>query len=144
MNDPLLTRIDHIGIAVRDLDHSVARYQRMFGVTLLGRETNDEQGVEEAMLRVADAAGGCSCVQLLQPLHEATPVGRFLAARGEGLHHIAYGVEDITAALERLRAQSAQLIDEVPRHGFAGSAIAFVHPKSLGGVLTELVQAAAG
>jgi methylmalonyl-CoA/ethylmalonyl-CoA epimerase len=143
MSTPALTRIDHVGIAVHDLDRGIEQYEQLFGLSVLGRETNDEQGVEEAMLRVAGAPGGVSCIQLLRPLQEASPVGRFLAARGEGLHHVAYGVDDITASLQRLRADGARLVDESPRHGFGGSAIAFLHPKGLDGVLTELVQAAA-
>jgi methylmalonyl-CoA/ethylmalonyl-CoA epimerase len=142
MNEPLLRRIDHIGIACRDLEASVGYYTATFGLTVLGRETNESQGVREAMLHVADAPGGFSCIQLLEPLRPDTPVGRFLDRHGEGVHHIAYGVDDLLAALDSLRADGAQLVDETPRHGFGGSAIAFVHPKSVGGVLTELVQAA--
>jgi len=138
----MFTRIDHVGIACRDLEASIARYTAMFGLTLLGRETNDAQGVREAMLRVADAPGGFSCVQLLEPTRPDSPVGRFLDAHGEGIHHLAYGVDDIAAALAQLRDGGAQLIDDQPRHGFGGSAIAFVHPHSTGGVLTELVEAA--
>jgi methylmalonyl-CoA/ethylmalonyl-CoA epimerase len=142
MNQPLLRRVDHIGIACRDLEASVDYYTATFGLTVLGRETNESQGVREAMLHVADAPGGFSCIQLLEPLSPDTPVGRFLDRHGEGVHHIAYGVDDLLAALDSLRADGAQLVDETPRHGFGGSAIAFVHPKSVGGVLTELVQAA--
>jgi methylmalonyl-CoA/ethylmalonyl-CoA epimerase len=142
MTRPALTRIDHVGIAVRDLDESVARYLRDFDLELLGRETNDEQGVQEAMLRVADAPGGSSCIQLLEPLRADTPVGRFLERHGEGMHHIAYGVDDVAEAMRQLAETGARLIDTTPRHGFAGSSIAFLHPASVGGVLTELVQAA--
>jgi methylmalonyl-CoA/ethylmalonyl-CoA epimerase len=142
MTRKALTRIDHVGIAVRDLDASLARYLRDFDLEVLGRETNDEQGVQEAMLRVADAPGGSSCIQLLEPLRPDTPVGRFLERRGEGMHHIAYGVDDVVAAMAQLAASGSQLIDQKPRHGFAGSSIAFLHPASVGGVLTELVQAA--
>jgi methylmalonyl-CoA/ethylmalonyl-CoA epimerase len=141
MTTPQLTRIDHVGIACRDLEASIAHYTAAFGLTLLGSEINEEQGIHEAMLHVADAPGGFSSIQLLEPLRADSPVGRFLDRHGEGVHHIAYGVEDITAALASLRAGGERLVDEVPRHGFGGSAIAFVHPKSLGGVLTELVQA---
>jgi methylmalonyl-CoA/ethylmalonyl-CoA epimerase len=142
MSPPLLTRIDHVGIACRDLEASIAHYTATFGLTVLGRETNEAQGVHEAMLLVADAIGGFSCVQLLEPTRPDSPVGKFLEVNGEGVHHIAYGVADITAAMESLRDSGARLVDETPRHGFAGSAIAFIHPKSVGGVLTELVQAA--
>jgi methylmalonyl-CoA/ethylmalonyl-CoA epimerase len=137
----LLTRIDHVGIAVRDLDTSIQFYESMFGLTVAGRETNDAQGVREAMLYVADSPGGASYVQLLEPLAAETPVGKFVAARGEGVHHVGYGVVDVTAALERLRADGIRLVDERPRHGSLGASIAFLHPKSVGGVLTELVQA---
>jgi methylmalonyl-CoA/ethylmalonyl-CoA epimerase len=138
----VFSRIDHVGIACRDLDASVDHYVSSFGLSLLGQETNEEQGVREAMLVVSDAPGGLSCVQLLEPLRPDSPVGRFLEARGEGVHHIAYGVDDVAAALDSLRGNGARLVDETPRHGFGGSSIAFVHPKSVGGVLTELVQAA--
>ena len=138
----LLTRIDHVGIAVRDLDASIEFYESAFGLTVAGRETNDAQGVREAMLFVADGPAGASYVQLLEPLAADTPVGKFLDSRGEGVHHIGYGVDDVAAALEKLRADGIRLVDERPRHGSLGASIAFVHPKSVGGVLTELVQAA--
>ncbi len=140
MTAPVLTRIDHVGIAVRDLDASLARYLRDFDIELLGRETNEDQGVQEAMLRVAGGPGAFSCIQLLEPLRADTPVGRFLERHGEGMHHVAYGVDDVAAALRQLAAGGARLIDETPRHGFGGSAIGFIHPSSVGGVLTELVQ----
>jgi methylmalonyl-CoA/ethylmalonyl-CoA epimerase len=140
----LLSRIDHVGIACRDLDASIDFYVATFGLTVAGRETNEGQGVREAMLRVADAPGGASYVQLLEPLGPDTPVGKFLDSRGEGVHHIGYGVADVAAALDQLRADGIRLVDERPRHGSLGAAIAFLHPKSVGGVLTELVQAAAG
>jgi methylmalonyl-CoA/ethylmalonyl-CoA epimerase len=139
---PLLTRIDHVGIAVRDLDTSIGFYESTFGLTVAGRETNEAQGVREAMLHVADAPGGASYVQLLEPLSVDTPVGKFLATRGEGVHHIGYGVADVASALEQLRGDGIRLVDERPRHGSLGASIAFLHPKSVGGVLTELVQAA--
>jgi len=141
---PLLTRIDHVGIAVRDLEASVEFYTTAFGLTVAGRETNDAQGVREAMLYVADAPGGASYVQLLEPLGDDTPVGKFLAARGEGVHHVGYGVVDVAQALAELGEQGIRLVDERPRHGSLGASIAFLHPKSVGGVLTELVQAARG
>jgi methylmalonyl-CoA/ethylmalonyl-CoA epimerase len=142
MNAPLLTRIDHVGLAVRDLEASIEFYVETFGLTLAGREYNDDQGVREAMLHVADAPGGASYVQLLEPLSPETPVGRFIVARGEGVHHVGYGVDDVDAALEGLREAGVRLVDKRPRHGSLGAAIAFLHPKSVGGVLTELVQAA--
>jgi methylmalonyl-CoA/ethylmalonyl-CoA epimerase len=142
MSMPLLTRIDHVGLAVHDLDASIELYTTTFGLTVAGRETNEAQGVREAMLYVADAPGGASYVQLLEPLAPDTPVGKFLAARGEGVHHIGYGVDDVEAALAQLRADDIRLIDERSRHGSLGAAIAFLHPKAVGGVLTELVQAA--
>jgi methylmalonyl-CoA/ethylmalonyl-CoA epimerase len=138
----VFTRIDHVGVAVRDLETSVEFYTTTFGLTVAGRETNDAQGVREAMLYVADAPGGASYVQLLEPLHDDTPVGKFLAARGEGVHHVGYGVVDVEQALAELREQGIRLVDERPRHGSLGASIAFLHPKSVGGVLTELVQAA--
>lgn len=138
---PLFTRIDHVGIAVRDLDTAIELYITTFGLTVAGRETNETQGVREAMLHVADAPGGASYVQLLEPLGDDTPVGRFLAQRGEGVHHIGYGVTDVAAALARLSDDGVRLVDERPRHGSLGASIAFLHPKSVGGVLTELVQA---
>ncbi len=139
----MLTRIDHVGIACRDLDAAIARYQSAFGLVVVSRERNDEQGVTEAMLRVAGAPAA-SYVQLLEPLGPDTPVGRFLERRGEGVHHIGYGVTDIAAALASIGATGVRLIDARPRHGSMGAAIAFLHPKDLGGVLTELVQAPPG
>jgi methylmalonyl-CoA/ethylmalonyl-CoA epimerase len=143
MTAPLLTRIDHVGIACRNLDASIEFYETTFGLAVAGRETNEAQGVKEAMLFVADAPGGASYVQLLEPLSADTPVGKFLEARGEGVHHIGYGVVDVAAALAELGGEDGlRLIDERPRHGSLGASIAFLHPKSVGGVLTELVQTA--
>ena len=148
---PLLSRIDHVGIACRDLDAAIARYQATFGLEVVSLEVNSEQGVREAMLSVGGAqpaavAAGDLCpgyVQLLEPLGPDTPVGRFLARRGEGLHHVGYGVDDIAAALAEIGgADRVRLIDQRPRHGSMGASIAFLHPADLGGVLTELVQAA--
>jgi methylmalonyl-CoA/ethylmalonyl-CoA epimerase len=138
---PLLTRIDHVGIACHDLASAVAFYESTFGLVVAGREENSEQGVREALLRVADAPAGASYVQLLEPLGPDTPVGRFLARHGEGVHHIGYGVTDIEAALASIGAAGVRLIDARPRHGSMGASIAFLHPKDVGGVLTELVQA---
>jgi methylmalonyl-CoA epimerase len=130
-------RIDHIGVAVADLDAAIALHQQTYGMPVVHRETVQEQGVEAVLLDVGE-----SHVELLRPLSEDTSVGRFLAARGPGLHHVAYGVDDIEAALERLREQRVRLIDETPRTGIRGARIAFLHPAASGGVLTEIVQAA--
>jgi methylmalonyl-CoA/ethylmalonyl-CoA epimerase len=140
----VLLRIDHVGIACRDLDAAVARYQEAFGLTVVSREVIAEQGVREAMLRVGQPDGGTSWVQLLEPLGADTPVGKFLARRGEGLHHVGYAVADISAALAELAPKPFRLIDQRPRHGSMGASIAFLHPADLGGVLTELVEPAAG
>ena len=136
----MLTRIDHVGIACHDLAKAIAFYEATFGLEVVSREISTEQGVSEAMLRVADAPAGTSYVQLLEPLGPDTPVGRFLARRGEGVHHIGYGVTDITAALASIGAAGVRLIDARPRHGSMGASIAFLHPADVGGVLTELVQ----
>jgi methylmalonyl-CoA/ethylmalonyl-CoA epimerase len=135
----VLTRIDHVGIACHDLDEKVAFYEAAFGLTVAHTETNEEQGVREAMLLVAPG----SYVQLLEPTRADSPVGKFLARHGEGVHHIGYGVDDVEAALEALGAKGLPLVDQRPRHGSMGASIAFLHPKGVGGVLTELVQARA-
>jgi len=141
---PLLTRIDHVSIACRDLDAAIGLYQATFGLEVVSLEVNEEQGVREAMLQAGAAGGGLrpGYVQLLEPLAPDTPVGRFLARRGEGLHHVGYGVADIGQALADVRGLGVRLLDERPRHGSMGASIAFLHPADLGGVLTELVQAA--
>jgi methylmalonyl-CoA/ethylmalonyl-CoA epimerase len=145
----MLTRIDHVGIACRDLEEKIELYCSTFGLAVVSREVNEEQGVREAMLRVATADPGPvpaapSYIQLLEPTAPESPVGRFLARRGEGLHHVGYGVTDISAALAAIGASGVRLIDERPRHGSMGASIAFLHPADLGGVLTELVEAPAG
>ena len=138
---PLLSRIDHVGIACRDLEAAIGRYQDTFGLEVVSREVNEEQGVREAMLAVGgDPRPGY--VQLLDPLGPDTPVGRFLARRGEGLHLVGYGVADIRQALAEIGGLGVRLLDQRPRHGSMGASIAFLHPADLGGVLTELVQAA--
>lgn len=137
----MFTRIDHVGVACHDLDEKVALYESAFGLTLVARERFEDQGVVEAMLHVADAPAGSSYVQLLQPTRPDSPVGRFLARHGEGVHHVGYGVDDVAAALERLRPTGIRLLDRRPRHGSMGASVAFLHPKDVGGVLTELVQA---
>ena len=128
-------RIDHIGVAVEDLDAAIALHEGTYGMPLVHRETVGEQGVEAALLDVGD-----SHVELLAPLSADTPVGRFLAKRGPGLHHVAYRVEDVEAALRALRDQGMRLIDEQARTGIRGSRVAFLHPAASGGVLTEIVQ----
>jgi methylmalonyl-CoA/ethylmalonyl-CoA epimerase len=141
---PLLTRLDHVGIACRDLDAAIGRYQATFGLEVVSLEVNEEQGVREAMLGVGVVGGGLrpGYVQLLEPLGPDTPVGRFLARRGEGLHHVGYGVSDVRDALAAIGSLGVRLLDERPRHGSMGASIAFLHPADLGGVLTELVQPA--
>ena len=133
----MLLRIDHVGIACRSLDAAIERYTSVFGLAVVSRETNDEQGVREAML---GTSGELSYVQLLEPLGDDTPVGRFLARRGEGIHHVGYAVPDVVSALEAIGGRGVRLIDKRPRHGSMGASIAFLHPADLGGVLTELVQ----
>ena len=140
----MLTRIDHVGIACRSLADKIAFYESVFGLRLVSEEVHEQQGVREAMLQVTSWPAGMSWVQLLEPLGPDTPVGKFLARRGEGIHHVGYGVTDITAALESIGAAGVRLVDSRPRHGSMGASIAFLHPSDVGGVLTELVQAAEG
>jgi methylmalonyl-CoA epimerase len=133
----VLTDIDHVGIAVRDLDAAVDEYRRAFGIEPVHRERVEDQGVEEVMFQV-----GTSYIQLLGALGPDTPVGRFLDRRGEGVHHAGYRVDDVEAALERLAAEGFPLVDRSPRPGSRGTTMAFVHPKGFRGVLIELVQEA--
>jgi len=135
----MLERIDHIGVAVDDLDGAIELYEGVLGMPLVHRETVTEQGVEAVLVDVGDGH-----VELLAPLGPETPVGRFLAKNGPGLHHVAYAVTDIEATLERLAGAGMRLIDERPRTGIRSSKVAFIHPKSTGGVLTEIVQPAEG
>jgi methylmalonyl-CoA/ethylmalonyl-CoA epimerase len=130
-----LTDLDHVGIAVPDLDQAVATYERLLRVAPAHRERVEDQGVEEVLFAV-----GTSYIQLLGALGPDTPVGRSLERRGPGVHHVAYRVDDVAAALEHLRAEGARLVDETPRPGSRDTLIAFVHPASMGGVLVELVQ----
>lgn len=131
----MLTKIEHIALAVSDLDAAIDLYTRVWGLTLEHREIVSDQGVEEAMLKVGE-----SYIQLLAPLSDDTTVGRFISSKGEGLHHIAYEVDDIEVALAHLSAQGARLIDPQPRKGSRNTSVAFVHPKDNRGVLVELVQ----
>jgi len=131
----MFARIDHIGVAVEDLDAALALYERDCEMRLVHREVVDEQGVEAVLLDLGE-----NHVELLAPLGPDTPVGKFLAKRGPGLHHVAYQTADIVAELERLKDAGVRLLDETPRAGIRNSRVAFLHPKSSGGVLTEIVQ----
>ncbi|MES1246074.1 MAG: methylmalonyl-CoA epimerase [Actinomycetota bacterium] len=127
--------IHHVGVAVEDLDAAVATYERLFGGRLEHRERVEEQGVEAASMRLGE-----SRIELLAALGDETPVGKFLARRGPGMHHVAYQVDDVTAALRDIAASGAELIDEQPRVGMFGLQVAFVHPESVHGVLSEVVS----
>ena len=126
--------IHHLGVAVEDLDDAVDTYQRLFGGEVEGRDTLESQGVEAVAVRLGE-----SRVELLAPLEEDTPVGRFLARRGPGMHHVAYEVDDVGGELTRLAAGGVELIDSAPRQGLFGLEVAFLHPDAAGGVLSELV-----
>jgi methylmalonyl-CoA/ethylmalonyl-CoA epimerase len=130
-------RIDHIGVAVEDLDAAIALHEETYGMEVVHRETVAEQGVEAVLLDVGE-----NHVELLAPLGPETPVGRFLAKKGPGLHHVAYQVADIDAVLDELRSAGLRLIDEAPRTGIRASRVAFLHPSATGGVLTEIVEPA--
>ena len=132
-------RIDHIGVAVEDIDAAIELYRDGFGMELAHRETVESQGVEAVLLDVGDGH-----VELLRPLGPETAVGKFLARRGTGLHHVAYAVDDIDATLGKLAAAGLELIDDEARSGIRGSRVAFLHPRSTGGVLTEIVEPAGG
>jgi methylmalonyl-CoA/ethylmalonyl-CoA epimerase len=134
---PLVERIDHVGLAVQDLDAAIAFYVRVFGLESVHEEVNEEQGVREAMV---DIAGSGSFLQLLAPLRQDSPIGRFLARSGEGMQQLAFRVTDIDVASDRLRAQGVRLLYDVPKRGTAGSRVNFIHPKDCGGVLVELVE----
>jgi len=131
----MLTEIDHVAIAVHDLTAAVAWYEETFGATVAHREVVERDGVEEALLKVAD-----SYVQLLTPVREDSPVAKYLATKGEGLHHVGYRVEDCAAALQAVKDHGGRVIDEAPRPGSRGTTVAFVHPKTSFGTLIELVQ----
>ena len=129
------TDIDHVGIAVRDLQAAVEHYRRTLGVEPVHRETIENDGVEEALFKV-----GTSYVQLLAPTGPETPVGRFLERKGEGVHHVGYRVDDVAAMIEHLKAEGVPMVDDAPRPGSRGTTVAFAHPKGFAGVLVELVQ----
>ncbi len=128
-------QIDHVGIAVTDLDSGIARYQELLGVSPSVRKRMEKDGIEAAMLDL-----GSTHVELIAPIGPESAISGFLEKRGEGMHHVAYRVDDIRAALAQLRGQGARLLDEEPRVGVMGHLVAFIHPKSAGGVLTELVE----
>jgi len=131
----MFTRIDHIGVAVKDLDAAIKLYERSFEMELVHRETVESQGVEAVLLDVGDGH-----VELLAPLGDDTPVGKFINKKGEGIHHVAYAVEDIDAALKQAEANGIKMIDKEPRTGIRGSRVAFAHPAATGSVLTEIVE----
>jgi methylmalonyl-CoA epimerase len=131
----MLTEIDHVAIAVNDLEAAIEYYRNAYGVEVEHREVVESDGVEEALLKVAD-----SYVQLLSPVRDDSPVAKYLANKGEGLHHIGYRVDDCAAALDRVRAEGGRLIDEAPRPGSRGTTVAFIHPKGAFGTLVELVE----
>lgn len=138
-NEPLFTHIDHVGVAVSDLDEAIAFYRDVFGMTLLHTETNTEQGVREAMMGVGTSG---SCVQLLAPLTPESTIARFLDRSGPGVQQVAYRVQDVDAVSEVLRGRGMRLLYDEPRRGTSGSLVNFVHPRDAGGVLVELVQPA--
>jgi len=135
----VFARIDHIGVAVEDLDATLALYEEQFEMTVTHREAVEAQGVEAVLLEVGEGH-----VELLRPLAPDTPVGKFLDRKGKGLHHVAYAVDDIDATLERVGALGFELIDSEARPGIGNTRVAFIHPRSVGGVLTEIVEPAGG
>jgi methylmalonyl-CoA/ethylmalonyl-CoA epimerase len=135
----MFARVDHLGVAVEDLDAALVLHEATYGMALAHREVIEDQGVEAVLLDVGE-----NHVELLRPLGPDTPVGRHLARRGPGLHHVAYQVADVEAALAALRDRGVELIDQAPRTGIRGSRVAFLHPRATGGVLTEIVQPAEG
>ena len=137
----MFTRIDHVGIAVADLDEAITFYEKAYGMRCVHVETNDEQGVREAMMAVGDSG---SYIQLLCPLNPDTTIGKFLTKNGPGIQQMAYGVDDLDAVSEHLKSQGLRLLYDAPKSGTAGSRVNFIHPKSAGGVLVELVEAAPG
>ena len=137
---PIITRIDHVGIAVPDLDAAIEFYATAFGVRVVHEEVNEEQGVREAMLAVGDSG---SCIQLLAPLGPESPIAKFLDRSGPGIQQIAYGVDDVVAAADALRARGVRMLYDQPKRGTSDSRVNFIHPKDARGVLVELVQPAA-
>jgi methylmalonyl-CoA epimerase len=135
MTEPLLTEVDHVAIAVRDIDAAIAFYEETFGATVVHRERVDSDGVEEALIKVAD-----SYIQLLTPTSDDSPVARYLEKKGEGVHHVGYRVDDCAAALQSVKDHGGQVIDQAPRPGSRGTTVAFVHPKGAFGTLIELVE----
>jgi methylmalonyl-CoA/ethylmalonyl-CoA epimerase len=133
--DPILVDVDHVGIAVQDLETAVEEYRVAFGVEPVHRERMDAEGVDEVLFQV-----GTSFIQLLGSLGPDTPVGRFLDRRGEGVHHVGYRVRDVAQVLDRLKAAGVPLVDQAPRAGSRGTTVAFAHPRGFRGVLVELVQ----
>lgn len=136
----LFTHIDHVGVAVRDLDEAIAFYEEKFGMRLAHREINEEQGVAEAMMEVGDST---SCIQLLAPLDENSTIAKFIDRSGVGIQQMAYRVEDIDAVCATLTERGLRLLYAEPKRGTAGSRVNFIHPKDAGGVLVELVEPAA-
>lgn len=128
-------KVHHVGLAVANLDESIALYRVLFGAELLDRQANQKEGLEAAFLRVGDDE-----LELMAALRDDSPIGKFVAKRGPGMHHVAFGVPDIDRAMEDARKAGLELIDAQPRMGMHGSRIAFIHPRSTGGVLTELVE----
>ena len=139
----LITAIDHVGIAVADLDEAIKWYHDYLGMIVLHEEVNEDQGVREAMLSVRGAPKGSAQIQLMAPLNDASPIAKFLDKRGPGIQQLAYRVSDIDALTERLREQGIRLLYDAPRRGTADSRINFIHPKDAGGLLVELVEPAA-
>jgi len=137
--ESLLTRIDHVGIAVPDLDEAIAFYERAFGLALLHEEVNEKQGVREVMMGVADSG---SAIQLLAPLNEDSAIAKFLDRHGPGIQQVAYGVDDVEAVAATLRERGVRVLYDTAQVGTAGSLVNFCHPKDCGGVLIELVQSA--
>jgi methylmalonyl-CoA epimerase len=130
-----LTEIDHVGIAVTDLDAAVAWYSRMFGAEVVHRERIESDGVDEALIKVAD-----SYIQLLQPFTDTSPLAKYMARNGEGVHHVGYRVDDCAEVLEHVKSEGARVVDEHPRTGSRGTTVAFMHPKTSFGTLIELVE----
>ncbi len=142
LSTSLVTAVDHVGIAVADLDAAIAWYHDHLGMILVHEEVNEDQGIREAMLAVRGARGGSAQVQLMAPLDESSPIAKFLDKRGPGIQQMAYRVSDLETLSERLREQGVRLLYDAPRRGTANSRINFIHPKSTGGVLIELVEPA--